>query len=54
MVLIASLIDVATHVAALLMLVAEIQTLLAVAISLIKLPYNLLLLGGILRTIDTI
>jgi len=52
MVVVASLINAATTVAALLILAAKMPALLAVAVHLIPLPYNLFLFGSVLRTAD--
>lgn len=52
MVTVGSLINVATTIAALLILAAKMSALLAVAVHLIPLPYNLFLYGSVLRTAD--
>lgn len=52
MVVVASLINVVTTVGALVILAAKLPALLAVAIHLIPLPYNLFLFGSVLRTAD--
>lgn len=52
MVVVASIINVATTVAALLILAMKMSALLAVAVHLVPLPYNLFLYGSVLRTAD--
>lgn len=52
MVTVGSLINVASTILALLILAAKMSALLAVAVHLIPLPYNLFLYGSVLRTAD--
>ncbi|MBB6469350.1 hypothetical protein [Aminobacter carboxidus] len=52
MVVVGSIINVATTIVALLILAAKMSALLAVAVYLIPLPYNLFLYGSVLRTAD--
>ncbi|WP_269931372.1 hypothetical protein [Aminobacter sp. HY435] len=52
MVVIGSIINVATTIIALLILAAKMSALLAVAVHLVPLPYNLFLYGSVLRTAD--
>lgn len=52
MVVVGSIINVASTIVALLILAAKMSALLAVAVHLIPLPYNLFLYGSVLRTAD--
>ncbi|PWK63511.1 hypothetical protein [Aminobacter sp. AP02] len=52
MVTVGSLINVASTIAALAILAAKMPALLAVAVHLIPLPYNLFLYGSVLRSAD--
>ncbi|MBA8905611.1 hypothetical protein [Aminobacter ciceronei] len=52
MVVVGSIINVATTIVALLILAAKMSALLAVVVHLIPLPYNLFLYGSVLRTAD--
>lgn len=52
MIVTGSLINVASTIVALLILAAKMSALLAVAVHLIPLPYNLFLYGSVLRTAD--
>ncbi|MBT1157613.1 hypothetical protein J1C56_18630 [Aminobacter anthyllidis] len=52
MVVVGSIINITTTIVALLILAAKMSALLAVAVHLIPLPYNLFLYGSVLRTAD--